>query len=129
MRPIVKLVVALTFVLFGIFVVANAHASNVSVTNYAVTSVNSVSYTSVVASTPITVSQIYVCDTSGQINKIAVGNPANNAVTPTDLIIAPVSACALFPVNPYLPAGSSVAVKGGGIVNPNSGALSISFLP
>jgi hypothetical protein len=125
----IKLVTALTFVLFGIFVAVSAHASNVSVTNYAVTSVNSVSYTSVIASTPITVSQIYVCDTSGQINKIAVGNPANNAVAPTDILNAPVSTCALFPINPYLPAGSSVAVKGAGIVNPTSGALSISLLP
>lgn len=124
---------SLTVALLTVFLInAFAHAGNVSVQNYGVTNGSSTAYQVQIASTPITVSQVYICDTSGSVIKLAAGNPANNLVQPTDLVTFPVSGCALVPINPYLPAGSSLSIKSSSGSN-NGGATtgynSISLLP
>lgn len=117
---------AVLFAVFTLFSQTTVYAGNVAVTSYSTTNlVAAGSYKSVISSTPITVSQIYVCDTSGAIVKVATGS----TTSATDLFTAPVSGCAIFPVNPYLPAGSQVnlAVASGSTVS--SGYNSISLLP
>lgn len=115
----------LILALFTLFTV-NALAGNVSVTNYSSTNLAAAgTYVKVISSTPITVSQMYVCDTSGAIVKVSSGSTNSG----TDLFTAPVSGCALFPINPYLVAGTqlNLAVASGSTVS--SGANSISLLP
>lgn len=113
-------------ILLALFMFAfTAFAGNVSVYDYTVTAGSTSSYSTLISSTPITVSQIYVCDTSGKISKIAVGAAASEV----DLFTSPVSACAIIPVNPYLVAGSRLSIKSGGSVAITTGANSLSLLP
>ncbi len=115
----------LSFTMIACLLVAfAAYAGNVSVNSYAVNSGSTTAYLQVIASTPITVSQMYVCDTSGQIIKIASGASGSEV----DLFTAPVSGCAVFPVNPYLVAGSRLSIKSGSSTA-STGYNSISLLP
>jgi hypothetical protein len=102
-----------------------ASAGNVSVLNYTTTSGSTTGYVQAIASTPITVSQLYICDTSGQVVKIAFGGAGSEV----DAIVAPVSGCALFPVNPYLPAGSRISIRSATILPASTGYNAISLLP
>lgn len=106
-----------------------AYAGNVIITQYTVTNATSTAYLQATAATPITVTQMYVCDTSGQLVKVAAGASGSEV----DLFSAPVSGCALFPVNPYLVAGSRISLKSTGLSLVSGGAStgynSISLLP
>lgn len=129
MRNYMAKLCSFLFVVFfscTLFHCKTVYAGNVSVVNYSTTNLLPTgAYKVTIASTPITVSQIYVCDTSGAIVKVASGT-TNAAV---DLFTAPVSGCALIPLNPYLAAGSqlNLAVASGSTVS--TGANSISLLP
>lgn len=103
-------------------------ASNVLFQNYTVTAGSTTAFQQLTASTPITVSQIYACDSSASIVEVAVGAAGSEV----PIFVVPTSACAFFNVSPYLSAGSRVSIKGLGVSN-NSGATTgttaLSLLP
>ncbi len=117
--------ILLSVMAIALLICFSTWAGNVSIINYAVTSGSTTAYVQAIASTPITVSQMYVCDTSGQVIKIASGASGSEV----DLFTAPVSGCAIFPVNPYLVSGSRISIKSGGTSSVSSGYNSISLLP
>lgn len=98
-------------------------ASNVSSLSYASSNVSTGSYATFVASTPINVTQIVLCDTSGQVVKLAVGA----ALSEVDYFTMPVSSCMLMPLSPTLAAGARLSLKA--ISNTASvGYATVSFL-
>jgi hypothetical protein len=107
-----------------------AFASNVSYLDYTVvaTQPTTQAFTTEVSSTPITIANMYVCDTSGKTMIVAAGAVGSEV----PLFLAPVSACANFAVNPYLVAGTRLSVKTQGTQTtnvPTTGYNSISLLP
>lgn len=89
--------------------------------SYGSGSVTTSAYTTLVTSTPITVSKLQVTDTSGQLLKIAVGNPGSEV----DIFCAPVSGSQI--INYYLQAGQRLSIKA--ISNTaSSGYNAIAFL-
>lgn len=112
----------LFFTVFTLFSV-QSFASNVASFSYASTNVTTGAYVTLVASTPINVSHIYVCDNSGQILKIATGASGHEV----DLVAVPLSACMLIPLSPTLPAGTRLSIEAiSGTAN--SGYNVVSFL-
>jgi hypothetical protein len=83
---------------------------NVSVLNYGVTNGSTTAYITAVASTPINTYLMYICDTSGDIVKIASGL----TTAATDLFTAPVSGCAFYNLTTPIPAGTQLDL---GVVN------------
>lgn len=79
--------------------------SNVNIFSYATTNVSTSAYTTLVISTPITVSKILVCDTSGELVKIAVGLPGEEV----DIFSAPVSSSII--ISYYLIAGQRLSIQ------------------
>lgn len=100
-----------------------ALASNVSSLSYSSTNVTTSAYVTLVASTPINVSRIYVCDNSGQILKIATG--ASNSEV--DLVAVPLNACILIPLSPSMPAGTRLSIRAIS-ATANTGYNVVSFL-
>ncbi len=118
-----KFCTALIVALFTLTSVA--FAGNVAFTDYTLVGASLTAYVTAIAATPITVSQMYVCDTSGQIIKIASGASGSEV----DLFTAPVSGCQNIAVSPYLVAGTRLSVKRAGSTSPSTGANTISLLP
>jgi hypothetical protein len=108
-----------------LFFSSSTWASNVNILDYTITSGSTTAYVTAVSATPITVSQISVCDTSGKVVKVAFGAAGSEV----DQFTAPVSGCALYPVNPLLSSGSRVSVKVYGLTPASTGVNAISFLP
>lgn len=96
-------------------------SSQVNVFSYASSNVTTSAYTTLIVSTPITVSNMLVCDSSGQLLKIASGIPGNEV----DLFTTEMGGCIVVPY--YLVAGQRLAIKA--ITNTaSSGYNVISFL-
>jgi uncharacterized iron-regulated membrane protein len=89
---------------------------------------STVVYSVSVKSTPINTNSIYACDTSGKLMKLASGS----TLAATDLFWLPVSGCQMFTLNPVLPAGTQLSLKGGQTTSagvPTTGYNSLSFFP
>jgi hypothetical protein len=85
-------------------------------------------YIQAYAATTQTVSSIYACDSSGAPITIGIGAAGSEVA----LFQVPVSACALFTVNPYVVAGTRIAMKSAGTTGagiPSSGHTVLSLLP
>lgn len=80
-------------------------AGNVSSLSYSSTNVTTSAYVTLVASTPITVSRLQICDTSGKVLKLATGDSGSEA----DLCTVQVSGCVIVPV--YLIQGIRLSIK------------------
>lgn len=72
---------------------------------YASASVTSAAYVTLSASTPASTSYVQVCDTSGQLVKIAVGSAGNEV----DIVTTPINGCSVVPY--YISAGSRLSAK------------------
>lgn len=119
-----KLTLILSFALF--FLAATVQAGNVNIIQYALNAGSTVTYQTAFTSIPVTINSIYACDASGQVVKVAQG-PAGFE---SDLFVIPTSSCALFTVNPYLPAGTRLSIKATGVTaGPTTGTNSLSILP
>jgi hypothetical protein len=113
------LLLVLTILLVSVI----SHAGNVSSLSYSGTNVTTAAYVTVVASTPITASHFYICDTSTQILKLAVGTAGNEV----DFFTVPINACYLFALNPPLAAGVRLSLKAIS-ASATSGYNTVSFL-
>lgn len=102
----------------------NNFNGNVSINSYVTANASTLTYLSLFASTPLTVKQAYVCDSSGSVTVLAVG-PAGSEVP---LATLPTSACVLLPFAPYIPAGSRISIKSGlttGLITQGFGSVSL----
>lgn len=97
-------------------------ASNVSSLAYSSTNVTTGAYVAFVASTPVTTRNIVLCDTSGQLIKLAVGA----ALSEVDLLINPLSGCFQYALTQAIPAGSRLSLRAIS-ATANSGFASVSF--
>lgn len=95
----------LGFLFFSSAALGAANTTQVNVLSYSSTNVTTSAYVALVASTPISVSKLEVCDTSGKILKIASGQSGSEL----DLFSVQVSGCIVVPY--YLPAGSRLSIK------------------
>ena len=91
--------------LIATVVQAATNTTQVNVLSYSSTNVTTSSYVQLVASTPISVSRLQVCDTSTKIIKIAMGAAGSEV----DLFSGTVSGCVLVPY--YIPAGNRLAIE------------------
>lgn len=82
-------------------------AANVSTISYSGTNVTTSAYVTFVASTPINSSGIIVCDSSGELLKLAVGAAASEV----DLFTMPISSCMQVQLGTVIPAGSRLSLK------------------
>lgn len=85
----------------------SAFAGNVSAFSYSGTNVGTSAYVTAIASTPISVSKMQICDTSTKILKVAKGA----AGAEIDLAGLPVSGCATFTFSNLLPAGTRISLE------------------
>ena len=93
--------------LLPLLFVCEANAGNVSSLSYAATNVTTGAYVTLVASTPIHVANLVVCDNSGHILKIAVGAAGSEV----DLVSVPLNACMVIPVGPILKLGARLSIR------------------
>lgn len=100
---------------------AAANTSQVNVFSYATTNVTTSAYVQLVAATPITVSRLQVCDTSGKILKISSGAASSEL----DLFTVSVSGCVIVPY--YIIAGTRLSIKAVD-ANATTGYNTVSFL-
>lgn len=84
---------------------AAVNSAQVNVLAYASTNVTTSAYITLVASSPVSVSKLEVCDTSGQILKIAVGASGSE----TDIVTTTVSGCIIVPI--FLGSGVRLSIK------------------
>lgn len=125
MRFCTKFITAIFCTLFiTTFFLSAAHAGNVSTLSYSGTNVTTAAYVTLVASTPILTQKLIICDSSGQILKIAVGA----ALSEVDLFTVPLSACFVYPLSYPLPAGSRLSLRAIS-ATASTGFSSVSFLP
>jgi hypothetical protein len=82
-------------------------SGNVYTIAYASVGVSSAAFTTVVASSPLYVSQIQACDTSGSIIELAKGTAGNEV----PILVIPPNACGTFAINPILSQGSRLSLK------------------
>ena len=80
-------------------------------------------YVPLVASTPVHVASLLVCDTSGHLIKIAVGAAGYEV----DLATAPYNSCMILPIGPVLKLGSRISLKAID-ATASSGYLTMSFV-
>lgn len=113
-----------TTLILSLLFASQALASNVSSLSYSGTNVTTGAYVTLVASTPIPVSHLIVCDNSGHILKIASGAAASEI----DLFTVSINACLLVPIAPTLPAGTRLSIRAID-ATANSGYNTVSFLP
>lgn len=100
-----KLVAGCIGLFFACNSYATANTSHVNVFAYASTTVTTGAYFTLLNSTPFTVSKLQVCDTSGQVLKIASGIAGSEL----DLFTTTVSSCVIVPI--YLLAGQRLSIK------------------
>lgn len=101
-----------------------SHASNVSSLSYAGTNVTTAAYVTFVASTPIYASRLMLCDSSGQILKIATGATAAEV----DYLLAPLSGCQTVQLPTTLPSGTRLSLRAIS-ASATTGFIAVSFLP
>lgn len=91
--------------LFAASSFAAVNTAQVNVLAYASTNVTTAAYVTLVASTPISVSHVEVCDTSTKLLKIASGTAGNEK----DLFTVFISGCVTLPY--FIPAGTRLSIK------------------
>lgn len=79
--------------------------SNVNIFSYASTNVSTSTYTTLIVATPIAISQLQICDTSGELLKLATGLPGQEV----DFCITPIAGSMIIPI--YLQAGVRISAK------------------
>ncbi len=99
-------------------------ASNVSSLSYSATNVTTSAYVTLVASSPIAVVHLIICDSSGQILKLAKGSAGNEV----DLFTVPVNSCFEYSLDTLLGSGTRLSLKAIS-ATASSGYSSVSFLP
>lgn len=108
-----------------------ASAANFASLLYASNNVSSASYVTIVASSPIYVSKLQLCDTSATSTigvvgmKLAVGSAGHEV----DLFSMPYAGCQVVPLTPILPAGTRLSLKAITNTSATSGFATVSFLP
>lgn len=100
---------------------AAANSTQVNVLAYGTTNVTTSAYVTLVASSPISVSKLEVCDTSTKLLKIAVGAASSE----TDVFTVFVSGCVIVPI--YLQSGTRLSIKAVD-ANATTGFNTVSFL-
>ncbi len=95
---------AVSFLVTAISFAAN-DTSQVHVLSYSGTNVTTSAYVTLVASTPISVSHVEICDTSTKLLKIASGSVGNEK----DLFTVHISGCVTMPY--YIVAGTRLSIK------------------
>ncbi len=104
MKPLNLFVgVVLAFLTVPLFAAANT--ARVNVLAYASTNVTTSSYVELVASSPITVSKLQICDTSTKLLKIATGAAGSE----TDICTVQVSGCVVVPY--FITSGTRLSIK------------------
>lgn len=76
-----------------------------SVFSYSSSPVTTGAYTTLVVTSPFTVSKLQICDTSGELLKIAIGLPGQEV----DVFSSPISGCMIIPI--YLIKGQRLAIQ------------------
>lgn len=127
MRSAIMFLATLMFSLLA----QSAFAGNFSSLLYASNNVTSAAYVTIVASSPIYVSKVYVCDTSASTTEgnVGVRLAAGTAGHEVDLFSMPYGGCSVIPINPVLPAGTRLALKGITNITASTGFATVSFLP
>ena len=108
--------------LAALLISTSARASNVNALSYSSTNVTTSAYVTLVSSSPITVSKIQVCDTSGKILKLAQGAASSEV----DFCTIQVSGCVVVPV--FIPAGTRISIRAID-ASATSGYNTLSFVP
>ena len=85
--------------------ISSAWAGNVSSLSYSATNVTTSAYVTQWASTPTAASHLQICDTSGQVLKIAVGA----ATFEFDIATVQVSGCVVVPI--YIAPNTRISLK------------------
>lgn len=80
-------------------------SGNVNVLSYASNNVLTSAYTELVSSSPIPISALQICDTSGKILKIAIGASGEEK----DILVVGPNSNAIFSI--YIPKGSRLSIK------------------
>ena len=100
-----RLFLVLALLTFSHRVFATANNTQVNVLAYASTNVSTSAYVQLVASSPISVSRLEVCDTSGQSLKIALGALGSE----TDILSTTVSGCVVIQI--FIPLGTRLSIR------------------
>lgn len=100
-----KILTSILSLFFSCTTLAAANTSQVNVFSYSGTNVTTSAYVTLLISTPFTVSKLQVCDTSGQVLKIASGIAGSEV----DLFTNQVSGCVIIPI--YLLVGQRLSIK------------------
>jgi hypothetical protein len=125
---LISLISALVFSIIALYpftALGSVDSSRVSVLNYATTNVTTSAYVTLVGSTPITVSKLVICDTSGQFLKIATGSAGNEVDIFAFGVDPLVSGCFVLPY--YLKAGTRLSIKSV-TASATSGVNTLSFI-
>lgn len=105
MSPYPRIIVLLAALFTSTFANAAANSTQVNVLAYATTNVTTAAYVQLVAASPVAVSKLQICDTSGQILKIAIGSVGNE----TDVFTTTVSGCVIVPI--FIGTGVRFSIK------------------
>lgn len=122
MTKFLSLILIAVSTLFTAICFGAANTTQVNVLSYAGTNVTTSAYVELVASSPITVSRVQICDTSTKVLKIASGATSSEK----DLFTVQVSGCVVVPY--YLPAGTRLSIKAVD-ATASSGYNTLSFVP
>lgn len=101
---------------------AAANTAQVNVLSYASTNVTTSAYVELVASSPISVSKLQVCDTSTKLLKIATGSAGSE----TDRFTVQVSGCVVVPY--YFAPATRFSIKAVD-ASATTGYNTLSFIP
>lgn len=97
------------------------NTSQVNVLSYASTNVTTGAYVTLVASTPVSVSSVQMCDTSTKLLKVASGAVSSEK----DLFTVQISGCVIIPY--FIQAGTRLSIKAID-ANATTGYNTLSFL-
>jgi hypothetical protein len=117
-----KTLFALLALLFASSAFATADTTRVNVLSYASTNVTTAAYVELVASSPISVSKLQVCDTSTKLLKIATGSAGSEI----DRFTVQVSGCVVVPY--YFPPATRFSIKAVD-ASATTGYNALSFIP
>ncbi len=101
---------------------AVVNSTQVNVHSYASTNVTTGAYVTLVAASPITVSQFQVCDTSTKLLKIATGAASSE----TDIFTVQISGCVVVPY--FVQAGARISIRAID-ASATAGYNTLSFIP
>lgn len=121
LKPL-NFLVTLCLALFAAPLFAAANTAQVNVLSYASTNVTTSAYVELVASSPISVSKLQICDTSTKLLKIASGAAGSE----TDRFTVQVSGCVVVPY--FFVAGTRFSIKAVD-ASATTGYDALSFIP